>query len=116
MYTYLKTENAEGIALARRPKTQIDAQATYYVNDSFDLGLNAQYIGERYNKDDNQGAQTGKYTISNFVANYKILGTKTLDSVALYGKINNLTDKYYQSVDGYASAGRSYYAGINIQY
>jgi len=111
MYTYLKTENADSVDLARRPKNQIDAQATYYVNDSFDLGLNAQYIGERYDKKDKQGAQTGKYTVSNFVVNYKVI-----DKITLYGKINNLTDEYYQSVDGYASAARSYYAGINIQY
>lgn len=116
MYTYVKTENADGEELARRPKAQVDVQATYYITDSFDLGLNAQYIGERYDRINKQGSQTGKYTITNLVANYKVVGTKALDSVSLYAKANNLTDKYYQSVDGYSAPGRSFYAGVNLQY
>jgi len=111
MYTYVKTEDATGKSLARRPKTQIDAKATYYMSDSLDFGLNAQYIGERYNSADNQGAQTGKYVVSNFVTNYKVN-----KSFSVYGKINNLTDKYYQTVDGYATAGRSCYIGLTARY
>jgi len=111
MYTYTKTQDADGKALARRPKTQIDVAATYYVSNDFDLGLNAQYIGSRYNDADKQGAQTGEYIISNFVTNMKMN-----KHVTIYGKINNLTDKYYQTVDGYATAGRSLYLGLNAKY
>jgi len=111
MYTYTKTEDADGKALARRPKTQIDAAVTYYVSDDFDLGLNAQYIGTRYDKADNQGAQTGEYIVSNFVTNVEVN-----KHVTIYGKINNLSDKYYQTVDGYATAGRSLYLGLNAKY
>lgn len=111
MYTYLETQNANEQSLARRPKDQIDASIKYYVSDTFDLGLNAQYIGERYDSIDNQGAQTGKYTIANFITNIKVN-----DYITFYGKINNLTDKYYQTVDGYATAGRSLYIGLNAKY
>ena len=110
-YTYLKTEDAKGKELARRPKNQIDAQATYYVDNDFDLGLNAQYIGERYDQADKQGAQTGKYTVVNFVTNIK-----ANKFITFYAKINNITDKYYQTVDGYATAGRSLYVGLNAKY
>ena len=111
MYTYVKTKDADGKELARRPKDQIDARATYYVDENFDLGLNAQYIGTRYDKADKQGAQTGKYTVINFVSNIKVN-----KYITVYGKLNNLTDKYYQTVDGYATAGRSVYFGFTAKY
>jgi len=110
-YTYLKTEDAESKELARRPKNQIDANVVYYVDDYIDVGLRGQYIGERYDSADKQDAQTGKYTIFDFTTNYKLN-----NNFSFYGKINNLSDKYYQSVDGYASAGRSFYLGLNAKY
>jgi len=111
MYTYLETENADGESLSRRPKEQLDAKVVYYVSEEFDLGLNAQYIGERYNSANDQGAQTGKYTVVNFVSNVKVN-----KFVTVYAKLDNLTDKYYQTVDGYATAGRSLYFGLNAKY
>ena len=111
MYTYVKAENANKESLARRPEMQLDARVTYYVLNNLDLGLNAQYIGERYDSADKQGAQTGKYTVTNFITNFEF--NKEL---SFYGKIDNITDEYYQSVDGYATAGRSYYIGLNAKY
>lgn len=110
-YTYVKTENADGKELARRPKMQVDANIVYYMNEELDFGLNAQYIGERYNDANQEGAQTGKYTVANFVTNYKLNRY-----LGVYGKINNITDEYYQVVDGYATAERSYYLGLNAKY
>jgi len=111
MYTYVKTEDADGKELARRPKNQIDASTTYYVDENFDLGINAQYIGERYDGADKSGAQTGEYTVVNFVSNVQVN-----KYITVYGKLNNLTGKYYQTVDGYATAGRSLYFGLTAKY
>ncbi len=110
-YTYLDATNADGEVLARRPKQQADASVVYYATETFDLGLNAQYIGERYDRADEQGAQTGKYTLLHFVSNVKVN-----DFITVYGKVDNITDRYYQSVDGYASAGRSLYLGLTASY
>lgn len=110
-YTYLTTEDVKGKELARRPKNQLDAKATYYVDENWDLGLSAQYIGERFDSADREGAQTGKYTVANFISNLKVN-----KSVTVYGKIDNITDVYYQTVDGYATAGRSLYFGLNAKY
>ena len=110
-YTYLDAKDADGKELARRPKHQVDASLIYYVLESLDLGINGQYIGERYDGADKTGAQTGKYAIANFVTNYQFN-----DYVGVYGKIDNLTDTYYQTVDGYATAGRSLYLGLNAKY
>lgn len=111
LYTYLETQNAQGKPLLSRPKNQIDASATYYANNDFDIGVNAQYIGTRYDKDDNKGAQTGKYTVTNIVTNLKVN-----PYITLYGKIDNLSNIYYQTRDGYATAGRSFYLGFNAKY
>lgn len=110
-YTYLNTRDGDGNTLARRPKNQADAAVVYYVSETFDLGLNGQYIGERYDRADEQGAMTGKYAIVNFVSNVTVN-----DYITVYGKVDNITDKYYQTVDGYATAGRSLYMGLNAKY
>jgi len=111
LYTYLRTEDADGKTLARRPINQLDATATYYYSDNVDFSGHVQYIGTRYNKADNQGAQAGRYAIADLVANFK--ADKNL---SYYAKIDNLTDKYYQTVDGYATPGRSVYVGLVLKY
>lgn len=110
-YTYLDTKTADGNALARRPKHQLDGNVFYYITEALNIGLSGQYIGTRYDGDDNSGAQTGKYALFNTVVNYTIN-----DNFTLYGKIDNITDKYYQVVDGYATAERSYYAGLTAKF
>lgn len=110
-YTYLQTQNADGKALARRPESQLDIKATCYISENFDIGANAQYIGKRYDGADKQGAQTGYYTVANLVSNIKI--DKHL---SVYGKMNNITDEYYQVVDGYATPGRSFFIGVSAKY
>jgi vitamin B12 transporter len=111
LYTYLRTEDAQGKTLARRPINQLNTSATYYVSDDFNIGANVEFIGTRYDKADNKGAQTGQYTIAGIVAN-----VKASKNVTFYSKINNITDKYYQTVDGYATAGRSLYVGLVAKY
>ena len=111
LYTYLEAKNANKENLARRPQQQLDISLNYYLSDEINFGLNAQYIGKRYNQADNQGAQTGKYTVADLVANFQ--ANKNLK---FYAKINNIGDKYYQTVDGYETAGRSLYVGLNLKY
>ena len=111
LYTYLNAENADGQTLARRPQYQFDAAITYYATERFDLGVNALHVGTRYDSVDKTGAQTGEYVIVNFVSNVKVN-----DFITVYGKVDNITDKYYQSVDGYATPGRSLYLGLTATY
>lgn len=110
-YTTLKAQDDEGKDLARRAKETLKFGVDYYGIDKLHLGLNGEYVGQRYDQADKQGAQTGKYTVSNAVINYDL--TKT---VKVYGKIDNITDKYYQTVDGYATSERAYYAGVKLSF
>ncbi|MFT7005150.1 MAG: vitamin B12 transporter, partial [Sulfurimonas sp.] len=100
-----ETEDANGDELTRRPKMQLDVKATYYFSEELDFGLSVQYIGTRYDSDGT--TQTGEYTIANATTNFKVNKYLTY-----YAKIDNITDKYYQTVDGYATAGRSVYVGL----
>ncbi|WP_457749713.1 TonB-dependent receptor domain-containing protein [Sulfurimonas sp.] len=111
LYTYLEAKDADNKNLARRPQQQLDVNLNYYLSDTIDFGVNAQYIGKRYDAADNSGAQTGKYTVADFVANFQ--ASKKL---SFYAKINNITDKYYQTVDGYETAGRSLFVGLKAKY
>ena len=110
-YTYLDAKNSDGEFLLSRPKHQVDGNLVYYISEDLNIGLNGQYIGERYDQDDRQGAQTGKYAVYNTVVNYIIS-----DNFTLYGKIDNIGDKYYQVRDGYATAERSFYIGLSAKF
>ncbi|MDD3592704.1 MAG: TonB-dependent receptor [Sulfurovum sp.] len=107
-YTYLNAKDKEGRELARRPKHTFNVGVDYYPTEALQLGLYAKYIGERYDSAGKMGVQTGKYTLVDFVTNYKINETFTS-----YLKVDNMTDKSYQEVHGYATAGRSFYLGVN---
>ncbi len=110
-YTNTDAKDTKGKTLARRAKENAKFALDYYGIDKLHLGVNGQYIGERFDRADKQGQQTGKYTVANFVTNYEI--DKQL---SLYGKVNNITDKYYQTIDGYASSPRAFYAGMKLTY
>jgi len=110
-YTYLNAKDAQKRYLARRPKHQLDMDLTHYLSDAMRLTLRGQYVGTRYDGLDKSGAQTGGYTVWHAVLNYDLSET-----VAIYGKMDNITDKYYQVVDGYATAGRSAYIGVRASY
>jgi vitamin B12 transporter len=107
-YTHLfKAEDNDGKALGRRAKDTFNIALDYYGIENLHLGVDAQYIGERYDRAGEQGEQTGKYTVFNMTADYQIT-----DNIQVYGKIENLGDKYYQSVYGYATSPRAFYIGV----
>ena len=110
-YTLLDTEDNKGQELARRPKDQVGFGVDYYGIDKFQFNVNGQYIGERYDGANKTGAETGNYTVWNSVVNYEI--NKTYST---YLKVDNLFDKYYQTIDGYATAERSAYAGLKAKF
>ena len=110
-YTYLSAKDSDKEELARRPKHTANIGLEYYDLKDLHLGVYGQYTGERYNKANKQGQQTGKYTVVNLAANYDIN-----DDVMVYVKIDNLFDKYYQTVDGYATAPLSAYLGLKASF
>lgn len=110
-YTRLEAKNSDGEMLKRRPKDQADLNIDWYANEALMIGLNARYVGERYEQDGEQGTQTGNYSLFNAVGNYAFD-----ESLSCYVKLDNLGDKRYQVVDGYGTAERSIYAGVTARF
>lgn len=107
-YTYVDAKNEDGTRLVNRPRYQSTLYATYLPMKQLAVNVNGSYIGSRK---DYSTEETGNY----FVANTKVTyhATKDLD---VYVKVNNLFDRYYQTVYGYASAERSYYMGVEAKF
>ena len=110
-YTSLNTEDNNGQELARRAKEQVGFGVDYYGIKDFHFNVNGQYVGDRYSGVNKTGAETGNYTVWNSVVNYDI--NKTYKA---YLKVDNLFDKYYQTVDGYATEERSAYIGLKASF
>jgi len=112
----LKAEDQEGNDLKRRIADNIKLAIDYYGITDLHLGLDAEYVGSRtdikFNPDFTKSdVETGKYTILNLNANYTLN-----DGVEVYGKIVNLTDEEYQTVYGYATSPRAFYAGVRAKF
>jgi len=116
-YTHLlKAQNQDGVDLLRRSKDTVKVALDYYGVEKLHLGIDAEYVGSRndvkFNPDfSTTDVQTGKYTLVNLTADYDI----TTD-VKVYAKIENLTDETYQTVYGYASSARAFYAGLRAKF
>lgn len=107
-YTYIDAKDEDGNRLVNRPRYQTTIYATYMPIKQIAWNMNGTYIGSR---EDSSSNETGNY----FVANTKLTYHVNKD-VDVYVKVNNLFDRYYQSVYGYASPERSYYAGIQAKF
>ncbi len=110
-YTHLKAENDDNQDLRRSPKKQLRYGVDYYGIKDFHFNINGQYTSAMYASDDKSGVKTGEYTIWNSVINYDI--NKTYKA---YLKVDNIFDKYYQTIDGYATAERSAYIGLKASF
>ncbi|NPA57943.1 MAG: TonB-dependent receptor [Aquificae bacterium] len=107
-YTYLYGVDNDGNRLPRRPLHQIGFDGVWHPSDKFNVGISGVYVDKRKDWD---GSQTGYYTVLNGFVNLTI--NKYLKG---FLKVENITDKYYQTVNGYATAGRSLYAGVQLKW
>ena len=116
-YTYVDAKDSDGERLKKRPRYQSTIYATYIPIHQIKINVNGTYIGSRddVSIDPNTYARsavdTGNYFVANTKVSYQV--DKTWN---VYVKANNLLDRYYQTVDGYATAGRSYYAGVEARF
>lgn len=109
-YNRLWAKNQNNQELQRRANNTFRGALDFYGISKLHFGLNAHYIGTRYD-DLAQTKQTGRYTLWGAVVNYD-----ATESLSFYLKGDNLSDKLYQEVDGYGTAGRSLYVGLNARF
>ena len=95
----------KGNRLARRA----DQQMSSYVSRTFgklDLRAEWQLVGNRYDDPANRNL-LGGYGLVNLYADYRLQR-----DWALFVRANNIFDKYYETIDNYATAGANVFVGV----
>ncbi|MGH2277605.1 TonB-dependent receptor plug domain-containing protein [Aliarcobacter sp. ERUVET-7] len=110
-YTNLSAKNDKDEYLARRAKNKVGFGVDYYGLKDFHFNINGEYIGTRYNGVNQTGAKTGNYTIWNALIDYDIS-----KNFSTYVKLDNIFNKDYQIVDGYATSQRAAYVGLKASF
>ncbi|WP_200763742.1 TonB-dependent receptor plug domain-containing protein [Nitrosophilus alvini] len=107
-YTRLNATDSNNEDIPRRAKNKYGYDITWYPTHEHTVALYGYYVGERFDKN---GAQTGKYNVTNVKLSHNFAPNFTG-----FVKIDNLFDRFYQEVDGYGTPGRSFYIGISASY
>ncbi|QKF73148.1 TonB-dependent receptor [Aliarcobacter faecis] len=110
-YTRLSAKNKDEQEFGRRPNDKVGFGVDYYGLKDFHFNINGEYIGERYDFNNKQGAKTGNYTIWNTLVDYDIN-----KNFSTYVKLDNILNKDYQIVDGYATSQRAAFVGLKASF
>jgi len=115
-YTYTEAKNEDetdannGKYLRYRPQHAGGASLNIKPLEKLNVNLNAQYVGKRYREKDNSESMPA-YTLYNLVASYDVM-----EWLKIFGRVENLTDKKYQSVYKYGEPGIGFYGGIKVTF
>ncbi len=110
-YTRTDTQNkSTGAKLSRRPKHKASGTLTLKPIEALSVSLDFRYVGKRFN-DTANNIRMNDYTVVNLASAYDI--TKT---VQVFGRIENLLNRDYQEVNGFATAGFSAYGGFQVSF
>lgn len=113
-YTNLSAKDSKNKKFQNRPTNKFNFGVDYYGLKDFHFNINGEYIGTRqsvnfdYNKPD---VKTGNYTVWNVVVDYDIS-----KNFSTYLKLDNIFNKDYQIVDGYATSQRAAYIGLKASF
>ena len=110
-YTYTKTEDKDtGKKLTKRPENQVGLNLNWAFLEKGNLNLTAGYIGHRWDNSANT-RKIKPYTKVDLCASFDL--TETFQ---IFGRIENLFDKKFQQIRGYANPGISFYAGTKATF
>jgi len=128
-YTYDAAQNRDfgnpsdidaGLQLYRVPRNSGSLSLIYDGIANLEIEPRLSLVGQRidiyYNptigaNGASENVNLSGYAKLDFLANYKVN-----DNLAMFGRIENLTDARYEEVYNYGVAGRSYYAGISYSW
>jgi vitamin B12 transporter len=106
-YTHLSTKNEDTKKkLRRRPGNQINLGVDWELFKKAHLHVTALYVGHRW-EDSANTLKTKPYTRVDLFTTYNFT-----DELQIFGKINNLFNRKYQEIDGFATEGTAFYGGI----
>jgi vitamin B12 transporter len=108
-YTYTDSkDDTTDKDLTYRPRHTGGASVNIKPLKDLNVNLNAQYVGKRYRNTDNT-FEMHAYTLVNLAASYDVT-----EWLQLFGRVDNLTDKNYQSIYQYGEPGIGVYGGIKV--
>lgn len=114
-YTYLNAKNPNGSVEIRRPKHELGLSATLdFADKRGSVTADIRHVAGNWDTQFWGYYPTVKlpdYTTVNLSTTYELT-----DNVRLAGRVVNLFDKSYSDVWGFASQGRTVYAGISTQW
>ena len=99
-----------GKQLPRRPKDTANLNAAYDWPIKLHTEVAVRYAGESYD-DAGHTRPLGGYALIDLRAAYPLQ-----DHVEVYGRIENLTDRHYETIYQYGTLGRAVYAGVRLTY
>jgi vitamin B12 transporter len=108
-YTYNETEDADGSPRLRVPERLANAALTYRPGS----GRLAIGVTLRISRDavEGPGVELDDYETLNLTASYQ-----ALESLEIYGRVENLTDESYAEVPTYNTSGAAAYAGLRYSF
>ncbi|MBC8200097.1 MAG: TonB-dependent receptor [Desulfobacterales bacterium] len=115
-YTYTEAKNEDETDANNgkylRYRTQHTGGASLNIKplEKLNVNLNAQYVGKRYREKDNSESMPA-YTLYNLVASYDVM-----EWLKIFGRVENLTDKKYQSIYKYGEPGIGFYGGVKVTF
>lgn len=115
-YTYLDARNVspsdpdQGNRLARRAKDTFNATASYIWPFALVTAASVRVVGDSFNDTANTQVVDG-FTIVDLRASYPVN-----DMVEVYGRVENLFDKTYETVSDYGTLPRVFYAGMRLRF
>ncbi|MEI8186360.1 MAG: TonB-dependent receptor [Chlorobiaceae bacterium] len=112
-YTYTSTADPLGNELLRRPKNKFGITGTDKLTQKVKVSTNMQWVGTSVDHGV-EGKSTGQlpgYFLLNMTGSCQLS-----DHVELYVRLDNIFNEYYEEAWGYATPGRSAYAGIKVTF
>ncbi len=98
-----------GRQLLRRPKDTANFAAAYVWPVRLSTSLAVRYAGRSF--DNSYFSTLGSYTLVDIRASYPVG-----DNLELYARVENLTDKRYETAYQYGTLGRAGYAGVRVSF
>ncbi|BCD61806.1 vitamin B12 transporter [Nitratiruptor sp. YY08-26] len=105
-FTYLQPKDSQGNYLPRRAKTRYSYALSWYPTAKHTININGYYVGKRYD-DATKSKKTGNYNVTNLSLSHQFA-----KNYRGYVRVQNIFNRRYQEVYGYAAQPRSFYIGI----
>ncbi|WP_421931808.1 TonB-dependent receptor plug domain-containing protein [Phenylobacterium sp.] len=115
-YTWTEAKNDVGGSanfgklLARRPEHQANLWVSWVWPAKVSTSVGIRYTGDTFDNVANTTRLKG-YTLVDLRVSYPVT-----DAVVLYGRVENLTDKAYETTRNYGSPGRAGYVGVRARF